>query len=147
MKKITGNRKKNQVKSRVLRIKTEMSGKGLTVNAGLLPVLKFMQRLGFRERISETVSIERSLNAKYNFSDIVQMSVVGLIAGAESMEHVITICKDEVLRFIAGWGDVPVLTTVGRIMKLVSFRHVVELEEVNHRFRYARSFSVDGVAD
>ena len=35
MKKITGNRKKNQVKKRVLRVKTEMSGKGLTVNAGL----------------------------------------------------------------------------------------------------------------
>ena len=47
MKKITGNRKKNQVKSRALRIKSEMSGKGLTTNAGLLPVLKFMQKLGF----------------------------------------------------------------------------------------------------
>ncbi len=135
MKKITGNRKKNQVKSRALRIKSEMSGKGLTTNAGLLPVLKFMQKLGFRERISKTVTIERSLNAKYDFSDIVQMTVVGLIAGATSMEHIVTICKDEVIRFIAGWEDVPVPTSVCRIMKLVSFRNVVELEEVNHRFR------------
>jgi len=135
VKKITGNRKKNQVKNRVLRIKTEMSGKGLTTNAGLLPVLKFMQRLGFRERVSETVSIERSFNAKYHFADIVQMAVVGLIAGATSMEHIVTICKDEVLRFIAGWEDVPVPTTVSRIMKLASFRNVVELGEVNHRLR------------
>lgn len=31
------------------KIKTEMNGKGLTVNAGLLPVLTFMKKLSFRE--------------------------------------------------------------------------------------------------
>lgn len=33
------------------KIKTEMSGKGLTVHAGLLPVLTFIGKLMFRERI------------------------------------------------------------------------------------------------
>jgi len=37
------------------KIKTEMSGKGLTVHAGLLPVLTFMEKLLFRKRVQEAV--------------------------------------------------------------------------------------------
>ena len=33
------------------KIKTEMNGKGLTVHAGLLPVLTFMEKLLFRKRV------------------------------------------------------------------------------------------------
>ena len=44
-----------------------------------MPVLKFMNRLGFRERISETVTIEQPLNTKYHLAGAVQMIVVGLI--------------------------------------------------------------------
>lgn len=33
------------------KINTEMNGKGLTIHAGLLPVLTFMGKLLFRERI------------------------------------------------------------------------------------------------
>lgn len=45
------------------KIKTEMNGKGLTVHAGLLPVLTFMRKLMFRERIREAVNKERGANA------------------------------------------------------------------------------------
>ena len=62
------------------KIKTEMSGKGLTVHAGLLPVLTFMDKLLFRKRVQEAVHKERGANAQYHVVDAVQMVVIGLPA-------------------------------------------------------------------
>ncbi|MFN3530932.1 MAG: IS1380 family transposase, partial [Candidatus Brocadia sp.] len=80
MKNIAQNEERRQPK-----IKTEMNGKGLTVHAGLLPVLTFMGKLSFRQRIQEAVRKERGANARYQFVDAVQMVVIGLIGGATSM--------------------------------------------------------------
>jgi len=117
------------------KIKTEMNGKGLTVHAGLLPVLTFVGKLLFRERIHDAVDKERGANAEYQFADIVQMVVIGLIAGATSMAQVVKVWADDVVRKMAGWEDAPVETTVGRIMKLAGKGDIVELTGVIHRFR------------
>ncbi len=71
------------------KIKTEMSGKGLTVHAGLLPALTFMEKIVFRKRIQEVVGKERGANARYQIVDAVQMIVIGLIAGATSMVQIV----------------------------------------------------------
>ncbi|QII09630.1 transposase [Candidatus Kuenenia stuttgartiensis] len=117
------------------KIKAEMSGKGLTVHAGLLPVLNFMGKLMFRERVHEAVHKDRGANARYQFVDAVQMVVIGLIAGATSMVEVMKVCTDEVLKKMSGWKEVPVDTTIGRIMKLASQGDIAELTGVIHRFR------------
>lgn len=130
MKNITKADNKRQPK-----ISTEMNGKGLTVNAGLLPVLNFMGKLMFRERVQGVVHKKRGANAKYQFVDAVQMVVIGLIAGATSMAEVVKVWSDEVLKKMAGWKAVPVDTTIGRIMKLASQGDVVELTGIIHRFR------------
>ena len=70
------------------KIKTEMNGKGLTVHAGLLPVITFMEKLFFRNRVQEAVSRKRGANAQYQIVDVVQMVVIGLIAGATSMAQI-----------------------------------------------------------
>lgn len=98
------------------KINTEMNGKGLTVHAGLLPVLTFMGKLIFRERIHKAVHKERGANVQYEFVDIVQMVVIGLIAGATSIVEVVKVWADEVMRKMAGWEDIPVDSTIGRIM-------------------------------
>ncbi len=130
MKNISQNEKRKQPK-----IKTEMNGKGLTVHAGLLPVLTFMGKLLFRHRIQEAVGKERGANAQYQMVDAVQMVVVGLIAGATAMVQVVKVWTDEVLMKMAGWKEIPVDTTIGRIMKLATQGDIVELTGVNHRFR------------
>ena len=117
------------------KIKTEMNGRGLTVHAGVLPVLTFMGKLMFRERIEEAVPKERGANAKYRFIDAVQMVVIGLMAGATSMAEVVKVWADEVVMKMAGWKAIPVDTTIGRIMKLVTQGDIVELTGVIHRFR------------
>ena len=95
------------------KIKTEMNGKGLTVHAGLLPVLTFMGKLLFRKRIQEAVRKERGANAQYQFVDAVQMVVIGLIAGTTSMVQIAKVCADE----DGGMGGCLVDTTTGQIMK------------------------------
>lgn len=87
MKTIAQNGERRQPK-----IKTEMSGKGLTVHAGLLPVLTFMGKLLFRQKIQEAVGNERGTNARYQIVDAIQMIVIGLIAGATSMVQITKVC-------------------------------------------------------
>lgn len=76
------------------KIKTEMTGKGLTVHAGLLPVVTFMGKLLFRKKIEEAVRRERGANARYQFVDAVEMVVIGLIAGATSMIQIAKVWAD-----------------------------------------------------
>ena len=102
------------------KIKTEMTGKGLTVHAGLLAVVTFMGKLLFRKKIEEAVRRERGANARYQFVDAVEMVVIGLIAGATSMAQVMKVWADEVLMKMSGWKEIPVDTTIGRIMKMVT---------------------------
>lgn len=125
----------HKITRRQPKVTTEMNGKGLTVHAGLLPVLTFMGKLLFRERIHEAVHKERGANAQYEFTDIVQMVVIGLIAGATSMVQVVKVWADDVLRKMAGWEAVPVDTTIGRIMKMVGKGDIVELTGTIHKFR------------
>ena len=74
-------------------IKVEATAKGMTVNAGLIPVLRFMDALLLDKMISDLVSTpERPANAEYSFSDAVQMTVCAQIAGATALEHVSKIC-------------------------------------------------------
>jgi len=117
------------------KIRTEMNGKGLTVHAGLLPVLTFMGKLLFRKRVQEAVHKERGANAQYQVVDVVEMTVIGLIAGATSVVQIVKVWADEVLKKMAGWEEVPVDTTIGRIMKLVTHGDIVELTGIIHRFR------------
>ena len=130
MKKISHSKKKKQP-----RVKVKMTGKGLTIYGGLLPVFNFMKMLGLRDRISREVRVERAANAKYQIVDAVQMVVVGLMAGATAMEHVTAIWQDKVLQRIGGWSDVPVATTVGRIVKRLTLANIVAFEGLIHYFR------------
>jgi hypothetical protein len=117
-------------------INVEATAKGMTVNAGLVPVLRFMDALSLDTMISVMVSTpDRAANAEYSFSDVVQMTVCAQIAGATAMEHVSKICSDEIISRCAGWENVPHATSVGRIIKSVRERNITELEALVPRLR------------
>lgn len=130
MKKITQSREKKQPK-----VKVEMTGKGLTIYGGLLPVLNFMKALKFREKVRKEVGIDRSENAKYEMVDAIEMIVIGLMAGATAMEHMVAIWNDKVLQRISGWEAVPVATTLSRIIKLATPSDIIGIAGLVHHFR------------
>lgn len=117
-------------------VKLETTSQGLTSYAGLLPVVRFLQKsVGFRELCSETVAHERGANATYQLADVVELTVLGLLGGAVSLTGVCHVWADSVLRRVAGWTRLPVDTTLGRVFKEVDRRQVIALETLNHRLR------------
>lgn len=130
MKKITHSREKKQPK-----VKVEMTGRGLTIYGGLLPVFNFMKALRFREKVGMEVGAERGASARYEMVDAVEMIVAGLMAGATAMEQMVTIWNDKVLQRISGWKAVPVATTLSRIIKLATPADIIGMEGLVHYFR------------
>ena len=118
------------------KIRYQSTGKRLTSQAGIIPAMRFLNRLGFDSLCQQKLDLQRGSNAIYNMTDSVYLSVIGLIAGATSLLKVVTVWSDEVLREVGGWVSVPDDSTLGRIFRLAQLRHVVQLEDVTHKMRH-----------
>ena len=117
-------------------VKLETTTPGLTSYAGLVPVIRFLQkRLGFRRLCRETVAHARGANATYELADVIELTSVGVLGGASSLTGICHVWADRVLRRVAGWTRLPVDTTLGRVFKEVGRREVVALETLTHRLR------------
>ena len=55
------------------------TGKNMTSKAGLIPVVKFLDKLGFNKIFQNTVKHERGDNAVYRLEDGVFLILTGLI--------------------------------------------------------------------
>lgn len=112
-------------------------GKNLTSNAGLIPVIKFLEKIGFSELFRRTVEHQRKgRNARWELGDAVAMSMLAIIAGARSMDGIIRLWQgDGVLSRLAGWATVMTATTLARVFKSVEEEHIDQLELLNHRLR------------
>jgi hypothetical protein len=117
------------------KISYQHSAKGLTSQSGVVPVIHFLQRLGFDEVCDQQIDFNRSANARYSLSDSVFITLTGIIAGANSLLKVVGVWSDQVLRQICGWISIPDDSTLGRIFRQGTFNHIAQLETVNHRLR------------
>lgn len=126
---------KKSARSHQRKIKMSATAQGLTSQAGLLPVVKYLNRIGFEKIISRNVPHKRGDNAEYHLSDVIQLAVVGLIGGGLSMAKITAVWADSVLRKVAGWTKIPVATTTQRIFKEVNDEQISQLESVNHTLR------------
>jgi len=118
------------------KVKIETNTKNLTNHAGMIPVVKFLERLKFAEVFTRTVEHIRGSQAKYNLVDAVAASMLGVIAGARSMDGIAAVWSDNVLRKLAGWnGEMMDATTLGRILKTVKYSHASQMITFNHIMR------------
>ena len=53
---------------------------GLTSQAGLIPVVKYLQRIGFEKIVSQDVPHQRGDNADYQLTDVILLTLVGIIS-------------------------------------------------------------------
>ena len=116
-------------------IRFESTGRNLTSQAGLVPAIKFLDKLGFSELFDRHVHHRRARNAQYTLADGVFLILSGLIGGAFSVSKCVALWSDGVLRRAAGWLRVPDETTVGRLFKEVGERQVSEMEMLVHALR------------
>lgn len=128
-------RKKSPVRQATGTVHLSTTANRLTSQAGLIPVVKFLDRIGFEDWVKQVVPHTRGDNAAYQLADVMLLTVVGLIGGATSMTKVCAVWSDGVLAKIAGWFRLPVETTVSRVFKEVEDQQIGQLESLNHRLR------------
>ena len=128
-------RKKPAARKQTGKVHMSATATGLTSQAGLIPVVKYLQRIGFEKTVSQTVAHQRGNNADYQLTDVILLTLVGMIGGATSIAKLCAVWTDSVLRDIAGWTKLPVETTIGRLFKEVTERQISQLESVTHRLR------------
>ncbi len=127
------NRKSRQKSSP---IHFDNSGKNMTSKAGLIPVIKFLDKLGFSELFDHTVHHDRKDNAVYSLEDGVFLILTGLIGGAMNLSKCAILWSGcSVLQKVAGWSRLPDETTLGRLFKEVGERQVSEMETFVHVLR------------
>ena len=117
------------------KVNMSATASGLTSQAGLIPVVKFLERIGFEQTVNQTVPHQRGDNAEYQLTGSMLLVVVGMIGGATSIAKLCGVWSDGVLRKVAGWLKIPVETTISRIFKEVTEKQISQLESVTHRFR------------
>ncbi len=117
------------------KVTVEETKESLTSQAGLVSVIKFLEKVGLSSMIKKTVDYKRGANAEYDLSDAVYLTVLGIIGGARCISGIISVWRDKVLRRIAGWFSIPVDTTLSRIYKGIRDGNIGELEAVNHQMR------------
>lgn len=131
------------------KVQLSATANGLTSQAGLIPVVKFLTRIGFEDLVEQTVPHTRGDNAAYQLTDVMMLTLVGLIGGATSIAKVCAVWSDGVLAKVAGWVRLPVDTTISRLFKEVEDKQIAQLESLTHRLRGRvwRKAQRDGVSN
>lgn len=124
-----------QHRSRTRKVQISSTAQGLTSQAGLIPLVKYLERIGFEKIVARNITHSRGSNAAYQLPDVVLLTLVGMVGGATSMAKIAAIWTDSVLRTIAGWVKVPVETTIFRVFKEIKASQVSQLETLTHRLR------------
>ncbi|MDD3815936.1 MAG: IS1380 family transposase [Desulfocapsaceae bacterium] len=130
---VQNNKRSARVSSRKVTISNH--AKGLTSQAGLVPVVKFLRNSGLIDLAKNTIELKRGSNALYDSADAVFLTVVAIMGGARALSSVTTIWADGVLRRLSGWVEIPDNSTLGRLFRTFRERQVSQLEILNHRLR------------
>ncbi len=109
--------------------------KGVTTQAGLIPVAQFLRKHNISSLIEKILKHERGASALYDAVDGIYLAIVAIMGGARGLTGVVAIWSDNVLRCIAGWSSIPDDSSFGRLFKTFTMRHVSEIEALNHALR------------
>ena len=117
------------------KIKMSATVSGLTSLAGLIPGVRFLDRIGFEQTVNKSIPHQRGDNARYQLTGTMLLAVVGIIGGASNIAKLCAVWSDGVLREVAGWLKIPVETRISRIFKEVTEKQIGQLESVTHKLR------------
>jgi len=131
-------KKKNSKRSSRIspkKIHISKGAKGLTAQAGLIPVVRFLQKQGIISLIQDTVKHQRGATALYDVVDAIFLPLIAIVGGARSIAGIVTVWADSVLCRASGWISIPDETTFGRLLRTFKEQHINELETLTHKIR------------
>jgi hypothetical protein len=131
-KKQSRSKKKN---TRRITPKPRFSETRLTSRAGLIPMSRFMDKLGIENMIDRRVSIARGANTGYSLGMILKAIILGVISGCRHLSDVERLGMDEALMKTQGWESFPVVSTITRVLERFEFRNCIELDEIQKELR------------
>jgi len=111
------------------------SEKRLTSRAGLIPISRFIDKLGIEGIIDRTVSVVRGSNADYGVGMIFKVIMLGVMSGCRHLSDVVRLGTDEALMKTQGWDRFPVVSTITRVLERFGFRNCIELGEIQKKVR------------
>lgn len=117
------------------KISYQHSEKNSSNQSGLIPMIKFLDAIGFNRLFNHYVRHDRHHNAQYQLVDAVFFMLIGIAGGGLSIHQCVILWSDNVLQRAAGWIKIPDESTLGRLFKSVSGRHVSEMETLVHEIR------------
>lgn len=117
------------------KVELTFSEKHLTTHAGLIPVIHWLNQIGLSQLLSSKIRHPRGANSTYFHPQIIEMLIIAMMAGAESIESASYIWQDLVLQKVRNWKSIPVDTTISRILKEMGQREAYELRTVNAKLR------------
>lgn len=114
---------------------TEYTARNLTNNAGLVNLGKFAEKIGLPGIIAKKLTIKRGGNADYQMSEVIMMLMMGVLAGAKHMSHLMILKADVAIRKLFGWELFPDASTFGKLFKRFNMVHCHELSEAEAEAR------------
>lgn len=97
------------------KIHYQHTGKNLTSQAGVIPVMRFLDHIGFDQACRKHLDLQRADNDRYSLGDSTYLTVIGMITGATSLMKVVSVWADQVLREVGGWLSIPDDSTLSGI--------------------------------
>jgi len=119
----------------VRKIHVEFTAKNITGNAGLILFGQFAEKLGIKKILDRRITIKRGANADYTMGDIITMLMMGVLAGARHMSHLLFLKKDTVINTLFNWNLFPDPSTFGKLFKRFNQKHCQELSDVETETR------------
>jgi hypothetical protein len=132
--------KKKQVRGKKKKIrkispKPRFSETRLSSRAGLIPMSRFIDKLGIESMIGQMVTVIRGKNTDYELGMIFKTIMLGVMSGCRHLSDVVLLGMDEALMKTQGWERFPVLSSITRVLERFAFRNCNELGEVQQRVR------------
>jgi hypothetical protein len=72
----------------------EKTKQQLTSQTGLIPVVKFLEKIGFELLVEKTFTCALGNNAIYPMTDIILLCIIGIIGGGTSLTGILSIWAD-----------------------------------------------------
>ena len=101
----------------------------------MIPMSRFIDKLGIEEMIGRMVTVVQGSNAKYELGMIFKAITLGVISGCRHLSDIVRLGMDEALMKTQGWESLPVLSSITRVLERFDFRHCIELNEVQKKVR------------